>query len=444
MRRRLDSAFPKTGSRFLTTMRYMRRPYECYRQWKSRYGDTFEVNALNGNVIATCNPENLRTALAASTDDVCQFATETTAPLVGPSSVILIDGPRHRQERRILSPSFSGACLQHEATKIVDVADEAADRWRVGDTIKIMDEALDVSLNVIIRVVFGVADESLMDRFRKQIKGFVASFHPLLAFTKIFQWHWFGLSPWIRFQREKEAFEKMLDAEIERELQATHNSRGMLPRILQEYREQDGSVDRANVRAQLITMLLAGHETTQIAIAWAMSWLTRFPKYAMQLRDELVSNDLPTVIKSSQLLNGICNETLRLNPILPDVVRTLKNPMTWSGVELGPGTNIALATSLVHEDESIYPHPSQFKPERWFDWKAKPHQFLPFGGGARRCLGAPLSLLELKIVILRWLSRFEFKLPANTSECEPVARRSLTMAPRSGIPLLISRKIQER
>lgn len=434
--------FPKTGSRFLTTMRYMRRPYECYRQWKSRFGDTFEVNALNGNVVATCNAENLRTALAISTDDASQFATETTAPLVGPSSVILIDGARHRQERRILSPSFSGPCLHHEAEKIVEVAQQAADRWRVGSTIKVMDEALDVSLNVIIRVVFGVTNQSRMASFREQIKKFVASFHPILAFTRIFHWHWFGLSPWGRFQREKGRLEAMLDKEIDRELAAGLNSEGMLARILQEYQEQDGGIDRDNVRAQLITMLLAGHETTQIAIAWAMSWLTRYPKVAEALRSELTSCELPDMIKNSKLLDGVCKESLRLNPILPDVVRTIKKPLVWSGFELPPGTNIALATSLVHEDEAIYPSPDRFRPQRWFDWKPKPHQFLPFGGGVRRCLGAPLSLLELKIVILTWLAKFEFESPFPLSQNEPVARRSITMGPRSGIPLVVSRMRQ--
>ena len=430
--------FPRTGSRFLTTMRYMRRPYECYRQWKSRYGDTFVVNALNGNVVASCNLENIRTALAASTDDVAQFATETTAPLVGPSSVLLIDGSRHRQERRILSPSFGGACLRHEAIKIIEVVNQAADRWQVGDTITVMDEALDVSLNVIIRVIFGVADSSLMARYRTQIKKFVSSFHPILAFTRLFHRPCFGLSPWVRFQREKQALEQMLDAEIKRELSTAVRSEGMLGRIIEEYEQQDGEVDIANLRAQLITMLLAGHETTQIAIAWAMSWLTRHPEYADRLRAELEESDLQTVVKESQLLDGICNETLRINPILPDVVRMLKKPMAWSGFEMPAGTNIALATSLVHEDETIYPDPDRFYPERWFDWKAKPHQFLPFGGGARRCLGAPLSILELKIVVSCWIRRFRFALPPNAAETELSTRRNITMAPASGVPLLIA------
>jgi cytochrome P450 len=116
----------------------------------------------------------------------------------------------------------------------------------------------------------------------------------------------------------------------------------------------------------------------------------------------------------------------------------LKKPMAWSGFEMPAGTNIALATSLVHEDETIYPDPDRFYPERWFDWKAKPHQFLPFGGGARRCLGAPLSILELKIVVSCWIRRFRFALPPNAAETELSTRRNITMAPASGVPLLIA------
>ena len=429
--------FPKTGSRFFTTLRYMKAPYDCYRKWKANYGDTFMVNALNGDVLATCNPDNLRTALAASSDDVSQFATETTKPLVGASSVILINGPRHKQERRILSPSFGGACLGQYAPEIESIAERKTRDWSVGDKILVMDEALDVSLDVIIRVVFGVVDTELMSAFRRQIKKFVTSFHPILAFTQLFQRSWFGLSPWVRFQKEKQALDAMLNVEIERESRNDGPSRGMLGRILQEYREQDGAIDVENVRSQLITLLLAGHETTQIAIAWAMSWLHRNPEYVDRLRVELQSCDWITVAKESKLLDGVCQETLRLNTILPDVVRTLRSPIEWSGHELPVGTNIALAGCLVHEDESLYPDPFAFKPERWEDFKAKPHQFLPFGGGVRRCLGAPLSLLEMKIVILCWIGKFEFEIPADAPESEPVHRRNITMAPQTGIPLMI-------
>ena len=113
--------------------------------------------------------------------------------------------------------------------------------------------------------------------------------------------------------------------------------------------------------------------------------------------------------------------------------------MNWSGVTLPKGTNVALATFLVHEDPAIYPEPQMFKPERWLDWKPKPHEFLPFGGGVRRCLGAPLSILEMKIVILQWIDQFDFALPASIPSAEPVHRRNITMAPQSGIPLIIKR-----
>ncbi len=182
-------------------------------------------------------------------------------------------------------------------------------------------------------------------------------------------------------------------------------------------------------------MLLAGHETTQIAIAWAMSWLHRHPDILERLRNELNDDDSIDSIIQSQLLSGVCNESLRLNPIISDVIRVLKKPMAWTDYELPAGTNVAIAISLVHENEKLFPEPFKFDPERWLDAKFKPHEFLPFGGGIRRCIGAPLAILEMKIVIAAWSKNFKFELPADASKVEMVHRRNITMAPKSGIPL---------
>lgn len=432
---------PSTGHRFLTTWRFMKDPFLCYRNWKQKYGNTFLVNALNGDVVATCDPENIRRTFAASFADVSPFAVDTVRPLVGENSVFLVQGERHRRERSILSPPFHGAAMRSQAERIEQVALEVADGWQTGTTIRVMDPALELSLEVIIRIVFGIESKEQTEHFKTKIKEFVSSFHPMLAFTRIFQRPMFGLSPWNRFVAARNAFSKLLMEQILESRGSGCPEGTVLNHLIKATYEDGKRATDESIRDQLVSMLLAGHETTQIAIAWAMSWIHRTPDVEAELRASLNQNDSLLAIIKSELLDGICNESLRLNAILPDTARTLRVPLEWNELTLQPGTNVALSICQVHENPEIYPDPFQFKPQRWSERSFKPHEFLPFGGGVRRCIGAPLALLEMKIVIGTWLKRFRFRLPEDAPDTEPIHRRNITMAPKTGIPLVIVEKI---
>ena len=425
-----------TRNRFLTTWKFMRDPYRSYRNWKEKFGSTFMVKALNGDVIATCNPENIRRTFAATSDSVGQFAIETIKPLMSGGSIFIIEGEPHRRERALLSPSFHGTRIAGKAEEIRDVALRTASQWQTGTPIRIMDDALDVSLEVIIRVVFGVQSQVRVEEFKLKIKQFVSSFHPVLAFSRLLHRPLFGLSPWGKFVKARDSLCQMLDEEIETQLANPVDDQNMLSRLIHSKYEDGRAVDKAGIRAQLVSMLLAGHETTQIAIAWAMSWLHRHPEIAGRLRDELNADDSIEAIMQSELLDGICNESLRLNSIVSDIVRTLRKPMEWEDLLLPAGTNIAVAICLVHEDPELFPDPFLFNPDRWLERTFKPFEFIPFGGGVRRCIGATLAMLEMKIVVATWIKDFLFELPADHPGVEPVYRRNITMAPKSGIPLI--------
>lgn len=414
----------------------MRDPFSCYRSWKRRFGNTFVVNALNGDVVATCDRENIRRAFAASFDDVEPFAVETVRPLVGGSSVFLLQGERHRRERTILSPPFHGKSTGRRADEIRDIALRVAGNWQAGQTIRIMDASLDVSLEVIIRIVFGVQSQEEVEQFKQHVKRFVRSFHPVLAFTRMFQRPLLGLSPWNRFIAERSRFYRLLDEQIRRRRNEGGNQDSVLTQLIRSRYEDGSQADDESIRDQLVTLLFAGHETTQIAIAWAMSWLARKSEIADRLRSELDRDDSLEAVLQSELIDGICNESLRLNAIVPDTVRTLRVPMTWTDVELPAGSHIAIAICLVHEDPELYPAPFEFDPDRWSRRIFKPNEFLPFGGGVRRCIGAPLAVLEMKIVIATWWRHFRFELPTDAPHVEPLHRRNVTMAPVSGIPLV--------
>ena len=432
---------PATGHRFLTTWRFLNDPYLCYRQWKQRYGNTFLVNALNGDVVATCDPENIRRAFAAAFEDVEPFAVGTIRPLVGGNSVFLLQGDRHRRERSILSPPFQGSAMKSQFGVIEQAANEVSYSWQTGQTVRIMDAALDLSLEVIIRIVFGIESRDQIHLYMAEIKEFVASFRPIFAFTRIFQRSWFGLSPWNRFVRSRDTFWQLLMDQISHARQHGCPEGTVLNHLINAEYEDGGAASDKSIRDQLVSMLLAGHETTQIAIAWGMSWLHRSADVLQRLRSEIDSLTLPEVI-DSPLLQGVCNESLRLNAIVPDTVRTLKVPLEWQELTLPRGSNIALSICMVHENPELYPEPMRFNPDRWLGKTYKPHEFMPFGGGVRRCIGAPLALLEMKIVIATWLRNFRFELPNDAPSIEPIHRRNITMAPKTGIPLSIVERLQ--
>ncbi|MEM7455652.1 MAG: cytochrome P450 [Planctomycetota bacterium] len=427
--------FRSTGNRFLTTWKFMRDPFTCYRRWKQDFGESFMVRALNGNVVATCNRENIRRVFAARSGEVGQFAVGTIAPLMGGSSLFIVEGEQHRRERAMLSPSFRGERINNKAEEIREVAMRVARGWQPGQTMRMMDPSLDVSLEVIIRVVFGVQSPELVEEFKARIKKFVSSFHPSLAFSRLLQRPLLGLSPWNRFLKARSELFELLDEQIKLRRQSEIDSDNMLSGLMHARYEDGTGVSDKGIRDQLVTMLLAGHETTQIAISWAMSWLHRHPEFAERLRAELDKDDSIDAILRSPLLDGICNESLRINSIVSDIVRTVREPMEWEEGTLAAGTNIAVAICLVHEDPELYPDPMAFNPDRWSGAKLKPHEFMPFGGGIRRCLGAPLAILEMKIVIAAWMQNCRFELPPDRPEHEPVYRRNVTMAPKSGIPL---------
>lgn len=428
------------SNRFLSTYRYMKDPFGWYDRWHKKFGDTFQIRALNGDVVVTCNPENVRRIFAAPEPTIAPFAADTARPLLGGRSVFLADGEVHRRERSLLLPSFHGELIEETVDTIQQVALTHSRHWESGQTVKVMDNALDLSLEVILRVVFGLQSDDKVEVFKSVIQKFVGSFHPVLAFSKILQRPLFGLSPWNRFVRARTDFDRLIFEEIKgRRSQDSVSGNDLLSRLLIAKYDDGSKVTDDGIRDQLVSLLLAGHETTQIAIGWAMSWLARYPDVQQDLRDEIRRDGVQEVVASSVLMTGICNESLRLNPVLPDVVRKLLKPIELEECIVPAGKSIGAITYLSHLDPTRFPDPRKFDPARWKNLKLRPHEYYPFGGGVRRCIGATLAMIEMKIVIATWIDLARFQTPTGAPEVEPVHRRNLTMAPQSGIPLIVQR-----
>ena len=254
--------FESTGNRFVNTYRFMKDPYTFFRQRKQQFGDTFMIRALNGDVVATCDRDNVRAVFAARSNEVSPFAVETVKPLMGDSSVLLIDGEPHRRERNLLSPMFRGERIENSAEEIRNVAIRIASQWQPGESIRVMDPSLEVSLEVIIRVVFGVQEEQKVQEFKKRIKNFVSSFHPALAFSKLLQRPLLGLSPWNRFVKSRDQLDEIIHEEIANHSGCPMAHGNMLSGLMHSKYEDGDTTTSTGIRDQLVTMLLAGHETT--------------------------------------------------------------------------------------------------------------------------------------------------------------------------------------
>ena len=433
-------ALPGPRSRFYSTWKFMRDPYSSLAEWKGKYGNTFLVPAMNGDVVITGSPENARRIFAAPADAVGPFAIGTVKSLIGESSVLLVEGEQHQRSRALMSPCFHGDAINSHVQTICDVAMQSAQGWQPEQPVCIMDAALEISLEVIIRVVFGVQSQKRVDLFKQKITQYVDSFHPALAFSKLLQRPLLGLSPWNRFLKARRECDELIAQELVERRATSHQADDILSRLLNATDPTGAMPEDGWIRDQLITMLFAGHETTQIAIAWAMSWIHRNPTVLRDLQDELRGTDSPDEILQSQLLQGVCYESLRLNPILADVIRTLKKPMELEDIDLPAGSAVSIAIYLIHSDPEIFPQPMVFNPDRWKTRDYKPFEFLPFGGGIRRCLGAPLAMMEMKLVVATLVKHFDFSLPKTTPEIEPIYRRNVTLAPRSGISLVFRGK----
>ncbi|MEM1309063.1 MAG: cytochrome P450, partial [Cyanobacteria bacterium P01_H01_bin.153] len=257
---------------------------------------------------------------------------------------------------------------------------------------------------------------------------------------------WGAWSPWGRFIRQRRRVRELIYAEISdrrQDLAQTHHdshSRTDILTLLLQARDEDGNgMSDAELHDELVTLLLAGHETTASAMVWLLYWTHFLPEVEPKLRAELATLEKdadPLAIAQLPYLTAVCQETLRIYPITPTAfVRVLKEPMTLAGYEFAAGTALMPATYIMHQRPDLYPEPKHFRPERFLERQYAPHEYLPFGGGARRCIGSALAMMELKLSMATLLQDFEFSLP-NSRPVLP-ARRGLTLAPPASLRITI-------
>lgn len=429
--------------KLLQLIPWITRPLEFMETCANRYGDCFTAKLGSyATYVFFSNPQAIEKIFTA---DPKQFGVNSILrPTVGDNSLILLEGDRHSSQRQLLMPPFHGERMRAYGQLIFQITEQVTNQWAEGSIITVRPFMQEISLQVILQAVFGLHQGQ---RYQ-QLKSLLTS---LLNFTTsplIFSLAFFPalmqdlgpLSPGRYFIRRKQKIDQLLYAEIrERREQLDPSASDILTLLISARDEAGQPMTDEELRDELITLLLAGHETTSIALTWALYWIHYLPEVKEKLLKELDTLRLdsdPSAITRLPYLNAVCSETLRIYPIvLVTTPRIVKSPVQIMGYEFEPGTMLTPCIYLTHRREDLYPQAEQFRPERFLERQFSPYEYLPFGGGNRRCIGAAFSLYEMKLVLASILSRFELAL-ADPRPVSPV-RRGLTMAPGGDVKLVV-------
>lgn len=430
----------------LQALRWARWPITFLEESAARFGEVFTVR-LPGSppIVMFSNPDALKDIFTGSEDDLrAGEANARLEPLLGTSSVLLLDGDEHMRERRLLLPPFHGERMHAYGEAMRAIADRAIDGWPMQETFPIHPRMQAITLDVILKTVFGMDEGAALERLRAQLTELLSLASNPLALLGGMQVSKNPRALGSRVQALRTAVDEALFAQIARRRTLGTTGRNDVLSLLLDARDEDGRpmTDRA-LRDELVTLLVAGHETTATSLAWATSRLLENPDVAARLRTELSAavaegHTAPAEIARLPYLDATVKESMRLDPVVPIVGRRLTTPLVIGGVSLPAGVVASPCIYLAHRRPERWSEPNAFKPERFLDSRPTPYEFLPFGGGVRRCIGAAFALYEMKIVLAQMLLRVDLLAVPNYRV--RVVRRAVTLAPSDGMPV----KVEER
>jgi len=411
------------------------------RSCRHRYGDRFTVTLSQrvGPIVFFSSPDALQVILGGEDSELFDAPGELNTlvePLLGPQSLMGLSGNRHRRMRQLLMPSFHGERMRSYGQLIRDITEEVMSELVAGNVFPVRKSMQKISMRVILRAVFGLNQGSRYQELERLLGAMLDRMSNPLSLSALFfpmlRQDFGPLSPWGQFVRNREQVDRLIYDEIAERRNHPDASRNDILTLLLSARDEAGeALTDPELRDELMTLLVAGHETTATALTWALYWIYKLPTVREKLLRELqaVSGPLdPGVLFRLPYLNAICSETLRIYPVgLLTFPRVTRARVELKGSVLEPGTVVAGCIYLAHHREEVYPDPDEFIPERFLDRRYSPFEYLPFGGGVRRCIGMAFAQFEMKLVISSILSSVELAL-ADTRSARPV-RRGLTSGP---------------
>lgn len=452
----IDGPKAKGLRRMLRIFRLILQPTGYMDDNVRRYGPMFQIGGDSPSpLVYVGDPEVVREIFTLDDSKIITGRqNQILQTMVGERSILLLDGDPHRRQRKLLMPPFHGDRLRTYAQLIVDITRQVSASWQPGQSIVARPPMQDLTLGVILQAIFGLREGERLSQLQQLMGTLLDAFaYPISASFLFFpglQKDWGPLSPWGKFVRVREAVRSLIYDEIRDRRHALsqpgvslQGKTDILTLLLQARDENGEAMSDEELHDEIVTLLLAGHETTASGIVWALYWIHHLPEVQQKLRAELATlGDEPDPMAITQLpyLTAVCQEALRIFPITPSTfVRQLRQPMTMAGYAFKAGTALMPATYIIHQRPDIYPEPRQFRPERFLERQFAPHEYLPFGGGHRYCIGSALAMMELKLSVATLLNDFELAL----LHSRPVlpSRRGLTMAPPASMKLKVKKKL---
>jgi cytochrome P450 len=354
----------------------------------------------------------------------------------------LLDGERHLRQRRLLMPPFHGARMRAYGALVREIAEQVMTQWAPGRPFLVRSATQEMTLRMMLRAVFGVDEGPRFQQLGQLLGSLFGSvgvpLRNILLLSRPLQRDLSRLSPWGRLARRTQRMDQLLSDEIrDRREQRSPPGADILSLLMSAQDEAGQPMTQQELLDELRTLLFAGQETTAAALAWALYWIHQLPEvYAQVLREleKLGDGAEPSEITELPYLTAICHETLRIYPPAIGAHRILQSPLELMGYRFKSGTILVASIYLTHRREDLYPEPSRFRPERFLARRFSPYEFLPFGGGHRRCIGMAFALLEMKLLLATIMSRWQLAL-TDRRPLRPV-RRVLTFAPPSSFRMI--------
>ncbi len=417
----------------LQLARFLRRPVGFLDSCRKRYGNVFTLRMMiGGPFVMVAEPEHLRAIWSQDREhrlnEGRKFLLE---PVLGPRSVLLQVGDEHLRRRKLMLPSFHGDRMRSYARVMEEMTLREIERWQVGEPFPLMPRMQRITLDVILRAVFGTTGGEREEELRRRLTALLErSNDPRMQLWVTLDWFTGRrVKPFEGVTRPVNdvLYEEIAERRRAGDLGAREDILSML--MLARDEDEQGLSDE-ELRDQLITLLVAGHETTATGLAWTFDALFRHPHVMRRLRDDP---------DDEKYLGAVTDEALRIRPVVPEVGRRLGAPVEVNGWSLPAGIDVFASVQLAHRRADLFPDPLAFRPERFLEDSPSTYTWIPFGGGTRRCLGAAFAQFEMRRVLATIVKHADLE-PA-TDEPEPIDRRPVTLAPRNGTPAVLAGRV---
>lgn len=416
----------------LATLKWQRRVTTLMETSRQKYGHVWTMRLIGGATFVLVAEPRLIEGIYTADQTVLENEARLATPLLGKHSVIVLAGDEHVVARNLLAPLFRGERIQLYHHAIERITEEEIASWPLHESMSLLPRLRAITLNAIMSVVFGLPLDERHDRVRVRIRELLewsgSSWHMAWFQAKFMR----GWSPPHSFLQRRHRADEVIYEAIDRAREDPNLEQrdDVLATLLNARRDDGTALSREELRDQLITLLIQGHQSTANAVAFAIERVLRHPAVLERVTEEAHTS-------SGEYLDAVVKETLRSRPPQPFPVRRVVNqPYQLDGYELDPGTMVVVNIYMLHRREDIYPEPERFRPERFLEHTPGKYEWIPFGGGVRGCFGAGLAMAEMKI-ILGTLFR-QAQLVAADPRDEPIVRRGVGFSPSEGARVVVT------